>query len=350
VRTWQEARALPIPFSNRPPSVLYLSYLAMSTPALDKKLPRPGKDTLASFYHISWLITPSDTEWTWSTTRMKKWEKIEIEEGSEDWTTSFCKYWRGPKPAIIPPDRPADLPYVLHLGTDLCFPPPMGMQIVVTKAYEDMFLRLLDLRMRDEGGNRGAVLTGQPGTGASMTRSPPCAATHRWIRPPGKTTFLPFMLARLVSAHQVVVYYTSGRSVLFYRGEVYTRSALSGFEDLPMIQGILYCPVWTLIDMDFGNGAPPIVEDSNIWPIQASLLNPIRWNQWRERDGAALLGMPLWSMEELIMGYAFALFPLLSTDPGHPLQWRFVADCPPLQLPYPDQLQLVCRRTGGPAQ
>jgi hypothetical protein len=40
-------------------------------------------------------------------------------------------------------------------------------QILVTRAYDDMFHRLLRLRMDDKGDTKGAVLTGQPGIGVS---------------------------------------------------------------------------------------------------------------------------------------------------------------------------------------
>jgi len=41
-------------------------------------------------------------------------------------------------------------------------------RILVTKSYDDTFHRLLNLRQRDRGKRRGVVLTGQPGTGASL--------------------------------------------------------------------------------------------------------------------------------------------------------------------------------------
>jgi len=41
-------------------------------------------------------------------------------------------------------------------------------QILVTKSYENMFYRLLRLRKVDKGNAKGAVITGQPGVGASL--------------------------------------------------------------------------------------------------------------------------------------------------------------------------------------
>ena len=43
-----------------------------------------------------------------------------------------------------------------------------GDKILVTKPYDDMFHRLLDLRNNDKGYRRGAVLAGQPGIGGSL--------------------------------------------------------------------------------------------------------------------------------------------------------------------------------------
>lgn len=78
-------------------------------------------------------------------------------------------------------------PYKLELGVDdlgrslLPFNNTLsataGSVILVTKAYDYIFHRLLHLRQQDTGYEKGVVLTGQPGTGASLT-SPPCAATH----------------------------------------------------------------------------------------------------------------------------------------------------------------------------
>ena len=150
-----------------------------------------------------------------------------------------------------------------------------------------------------------------------MTRSPPRATTHGHIRSPGKTTFLKFMLARLISADQVVLLCDFNNIHLFYRGRVYMRLAQFGIENLPKHQEIPYCPVWALIDVDFNDRGPPLSSTSNVWPTQASSPNPIRWKSWRKQYGAAELGMPLWSKEELMAGYVFTLFSLSAIDPSH---------------------------------
>jgi len=124
------------------------------------------------------------------------------------------------------------------------------------------------------------------------------------------------MLARLISAGQVVLLCGSLKIYLFYQGRVYMRLTQFGIESLPKRRG-KYCPVWALIDVDFNDRGPPLSSTSNVWPIQASSPNPIRWKSWRKQYGAAELGMPLWNKKELMAGYAFSLFSLSAIDPGH---------------------------------
>ena len=46
---------------------------------------------------------------------------------------------------------------------------PSGMPILITEAYDKMYQRLLYLREFDEyGKDKGVVITGQPGVGASL--------------------------------------------------------------------------------------------------------------------------------------------------------------------------------------
>ena len=125
------------------------------------------------------------------------------------------------------------------------------------------------------------------------------------------------MLVQLISAHQVVLLFRTRKDYLFYRGQVYSRPAGDGYEDLPINQRTSYSPIWTLIDMDCMNQGPPIDPEFNIWPIQASSPNPIRWKAWIKQFNAVLFGMPLWSRKELIAGYVCNLFPLSAINPRY---------------------------------
>ena len=97
-------------------------------------------------------------------------------------TTSYQKFychWRGSPPYRDHQysDRFLDkLPYKLPLGKNergKCLLPfrsrsLSGDEIVVTESYVHMLHRILVLRDWDNGDNRGAVVTGQPGTGVLL--------------------------------------------------------------------------------------------------------------------------------------------------------------------------------------
>ena len=93
-------------------------------------------------------------------------------------------------------------------------------KILVTKTYDEMFCR----SVRRVRGTREEQAARQ--WCVSMTRSPLRATTHRCTRSPGKTTFLNFMLARLLSLHQVVFPCDNLIVYLFYCGKMYTLLAI----------------------------------------------------------------------------------------------------------------------------
>jgi hypothetical protein len=112
------------------------------------------------------------------------------------------------------------------------------------------------------------------------------------------------MLARLIASRQVVILCDNARAYLFFAGQVYYHSMDNDpFWNLPKHKNIAYCPILALIDVDSADRGPPITGSSNIWPIQASSPNPIRWKSWAKQNKAAELGMPLWSIKELTAGY-----------------------------------------------
>jgi len=246
---------------------------------------------------------PETADWDWPEESQKEWREL-VGKGEE--YVAFYRYWSSSGARSNFSDT---FPYKLSLGGGSSISPG-GKPILVTDAYDKMLHRLSRLRENDRKGGRikGAVITGQPGIGASLTRSPLHTATYWWIRSPGKTTFQKFMLAQLISTQEVVLLCDSYKILLFFRGRVYHRSTNSGFDFLPTPPITLYYPIWALVDVGLRQ-EPPITESSYIWPVQTSSPNPIRWRDWSKHNKAALLGMPLWSMEELSEGYVFACSP-----------------------------------------
>ena len=92
------------------------------------------------------------------------------------------------------------------------------------------------------------------------------------------------------------------------------------FEDLLKHQGMPYCPVWVLTDVNFEDHGPPLSSTSNVWPTQTTSPNPSRWKSWAKQYGASLLGMPPWNEEELVEGYVFSFFSLSTINPDHIIQ------------------------------
>jgi len=112
------------------------------------------------------------------------------------------------------------------------------------------------------------------------------------------------MLARLISANQVVLLCDFPDVYLFFHGRVYTRSSWPF--NLPKRRKMPYWPVWTLIDMGCDGAAPPLSGSPNVWPIHTTSRNADQWKGWRKQYGATLLGMPLWDEEELVRGYVLS--------------------------------------------
>lgn len=94
--------------------------------------------------------------WAWGKENKKSWHKVDSHESIR----LFYNHWRG-----TPFTEKESYPYSLSLG-DFAFYPELGSDILVTEAYDTMFHRLLDIRIAHTG-CRGAVITGQPGIGAS---------------------------------------------------------------------------------------------------------------------------------------------------------------------------------------
>ena len=163
---------------------------------------------------------------------------------------------------------------------------------------------------------------GSPAPVRLYDQIPTRATTHSRIRFAGKTTFLKFMLAWLITFHQVVVLADAPNLYLFYQGQVYHQPMLSGFMNLPEFVGPQYYPIWALVDLDFQKTRATLITGSaKIWPIQAASPNPAQWESWFKQYGATRLGMPAgWTRQELIFGYVRSPFlpsiPVMSFGSG----------------------------------
>ncbi|EJD07138.1 uncharacterized protein FOMMEDRAFT_152496 [Fomitiporia mediterranea MF3/22] len=127
---------------------------------------------------------------------------------------------------------------------------------------------------------KGIVLTGQPGT--------------------GKTAFLWFMLICCIMRHRNVLFYHNDVSRYFFEGRVYV-----AVRQNPILIEHPNIFTWSLIDSDLHAAPPPsyLVKGSvNLFPVQASSPNEVRYRYWLKQRQGYIWGMPSWTFEELMEG------------------------------------------------
>jgi hypothetical protein len=149
------------------------------------------------------------------------------------------------------------------------------------------------------------------------TRSSPRTTAHQPIRSPGKTIFLNFILARLISARQVVLVYDGTRLRLFLPGQSILSSGGVRFR---YSSSRSKHTILSHMDVDrrrqpepratYPNGIKSLA-DPDVLP------GPPSMEVVAEAVQRCSVGVPLWDMEELMEGYVFSLLSLSAIDPGH---------------------------------
>lgn len=107
--------------------------------------------------------------WTWPEEDKANWY------AAPNRIQEFYTKWRG---ATLPEPEATAHPYEIEVGLSQSGKPLLqfhslktaGSRILVPRSYDEFFHRLMHLRQRDLGSRKGAVITGQPGTG--MFRGP----------------------------------------------------------------------------------------------------------------------------------------------------------------------------------
>ncbi|KAI0764791.1 hypothetical protein C8Q74DRAFT_1284000, partial [Fomes fomentarius] len=234
-----------------------------------------------------------DPQWCWDPSSRRKWEQVLDPLETDYGYQLFYDKWRNE-----PFPTPDEFPHHLDLGSGeagalLPFYPTATASgtILVRKSYSDLYNRIL-IHREDSG---GVIIIGQPGV--------------------GKTMFLKYMLARLLSEKQVVVFYTPQRIYLFYQNYVYHRPETSeAIIDLPYHTQSTFS-LWMLVDMDPEVREPHVDDVPSVWPVLASPPNSRRWKCWAKQMDGVLWGLDLWTKEELMYGLRF-----------HPQYERFVAE------------------------
>jgi hypothetical protein len=118
-----------------------------------------------------------DINWTWADEEKEMWKPLRSDHDLQ----KFYNYWRNrPDDPDFLQKCPYRLPSKKGAGPPLPLLPEdtSGNQILVIDSYNELLHRLIGRRMGDTGKARGAVLTGQPGTGAPLCWIPAHSITH----------------------------------------------------------------------------------------------------------------------------------------------------------------------------
>lgn len=122
--------------------------------------------------------------------------------------------------------------------------------------------------------------------------------------PPGKSTWLYFLLVYLLARGDDILFYIPGRFLLFRGDQVHKSSHITvvpkSTASTPGSQ------TWCLIDPDGPLETPPRVlfEGGRLFPIQACSPNREKIQGWFKQRRPIVYGMPLWNRQDLLAGYA----------------------------------------------
>ena len=112
------------------------------------------------------------------------------------------------------------------------------------------------------------------------------------------------MLICLIVRREPVVLYDGVITRLFYHGRVYTAKDDAQFPQNPQ--------TWCLIDHNSQLKADIpafiVTNDREAYPVQASSPSPTNYKAWIKQFCATVLGMPLWSKDDIVKAYVSLLF------------------------------------------
>jgi hypothetical protein len=112
--------------------------------------------------------------------------------------------------------------------------------------------------------------------------------------------WLVYVLIRLLTENETVVYHSGLGTYLFFEDLVYSRIEEKG-TTLPQTE----CDMFCLIDPDAMNGAMEIgimMNTETIFPIVASSPNPSHYKNFQKWGSLHMEDMPLWARDELKNG------------------------------------------------
>lgn len=127
----------------------------------------------------------------------------------------------------------------------------------------------------------------------------------------GKTLFQYYILVRLLQRKQVVLFSLDGEKLfLFYHDKVYTPEPTSVLSSLqlprskPSSSDVF---VWSLFDINQRSEPRQLLFNECCFPVQTASPDPIRYKGWVKTRSALVIGLPLWTYDELLQGYVLPI-------------------------------------------
>jgi len=139
----------------------------------------------------------------------------------------------------------------------------------------------------------------------------------------GKTTFLYYLLVRLLQRKQIVVFSIDGEELFFFHHDnVYTADVTG----LKILESTLRLPqpkssrsdifIWSLFDIKKRDEPDNLFVLQPCLPVQTASPDPSRYKIWVKYRDPLLTGLTLWTRDELAQGYVELIscfYPHLST-------------------------------------
>ncbi|KAF8513262.1 hypothetical protein BU17DRAFT_68876 [Hysterangium stoloniferum] len=206
-----------------------------------------------------------------------------------EWQNFFTK-WRGTSEcdSLADPSSPKlSLAPIARLSS---YPRGLPVAVLVRKCYIEMFHRVWVRALKPPGPKDGGVLiTGQPGT--------------------GKTLFLYYLLVRLLQQKQIVLFSLGDHELfLFFHDAVYSANPRMHPSPPTPKSSSPDVFIWSLVDISVRQESQWPLLSRHCFPVLTASPDPIQYRTWMKGIMALIVGLPLWTREELSLGLQYQDF------------------------------------------
>ena len=179
--------------------------------------------------------------------------------------------------------------------------------IFIRDSYLTMFDTVWAQAIKSRG-SHGLVVNGQTGVGAYVLSHIRYLLSS--IVYEGKTLFNCYLLVRLLQRKQVVLFSLDGEELFlfyFYFGEVYEALASEVKRKFPEPKSSSGVFIWSLFDIAEEKEPMKHLYNSPCFPVQTASHDPMRYKTWVKERTPLMVGLPVWTRDELAQGYVLQI-------------------------------------------